>query len=135
VPDEATPALVRSASLMCLPYVEPLNSGAAILSLSFGVPCLMTDAPASRELQARVGDEWLRLFAGPLTPGILNAALQWAKEERSTDAPDLQWCDWDTIAEATLDFFSTVVRKLGDGSHADEATGVFHRRDTTRSYR
>ena len=123
VADEATPTYVGAATLMCLPYVEPLNSGAAILSLSFGVPCLMTDAPASRELQTRVGPEWLRLFGGPLTPRILQEALGWARQERSSRAPDLQWCDWQTLGEATIQFFTTIVEASAPVSLAAMRSG------------
>ena len=52
VPDRETPALLRSASCVVLPYARVLTSGVALVAMSVGVPLVAVDIPQFRDLLA-----------------------------------------------------------------------------------
>ena len=99
---------LRAADLVALPYNEILNSGSAILALSFDRPILVPAAGALAELYEAVGPEWVRLYEGDLTPEIVREAVEWAagrpKQERNS-AP-LHQMNWDRIAKLTIAAFT-----------------------------
>ncbi|HEX4956324.1 MAG TPA: glycosyltransferase [Thermoanaerobaculia bacterium] len=107
VPDAELPLLFGAADLVTLPYLEILNSGAAILALDFGRPILVPRRGAMAELQAKAGREWVHTFEGPLDGSALAAALVWAAELRP--APPEAVPPWSEIATATLAFYRSLV--------------------------
>ena len=96
---------LKSADLVVLPFLEILNSGTALLSLSFGCPILVPEKGSMGELQAYVGDEWVRTYRGELTSEKVQDALDWAMGARRTDFPDLGPFEWDKVAEQTKSAF------------------------------
>jgi glycosyltransferase involved in cell wall biosynthesis len=92
---------LKAADLVVLPFVEILNSGSALLSLSFGCPILVPEKGSMGELRAYVGDEWVRTYSGELTSEKVQDALGWAIGARRTDYPDLGSFEWDKAAEQT----------------------------------
>jgi beta-1,4-mannosyltransferase len=101
---------LRAADLVVLPYTEILNSGSALLALSFDRPILVPAIGAIPELYELAGRDWVRLYDGELTPELLSDAMQWAKQ-RSPDefehAP-LDALDWSRLARLTLEAFRSV---------------------------
>ncbi len=94
IDEEEIPALLAASDLVVLPYETIMHSGSALLALSFDRPVLVPDRGAMTELQERVGSEWMRTYAGELTPAVLADAMTWAEtESRSARAPveDLEW--------------------------------------------
>ncbi len=89
-----------------IPWDAALNSGSALMALSFSVPILAPATPVFRELQAEVGESWIRLFDSPLTGTHLDEASGWW---RMTRLP-IDWSqrDWGDIATATLAFYESV---------------------------
>lgn len=81
-------ALFRAATLVVAPYLDILNSGAALLALSHNRPVLVPDRGGMAELQHQVGNAWVKLFNEPMNPLILGEALDWASRPRA-GAPDL----------------------------------------------
>jgi beta-1,4-mannosyltransferase len=77
-----------AASLVVAPYFDILNSGTALLSLTYGRPILVSNRGAMPELRDQVGDDWVRLFDAPLNEMTLGDALAWAARPRS-ERPDL----------------------------------------------
>lgn len=89
-----------AADLVVLPYRDILNSGSALLALSLDRPVLVPRRGALAELQAQVGDAWVRCYDGELTADVLADALTWARETpREREAP-LHAFSWPTIARA-----------------------------------
>ena len=74
VPDEALQVYLRAADLVVLPYEEILNSGAALLALSFDCPILVPDKGSLEVLRADVGPDWVRLYQGALSTETLSAS-------------------------------------------------------------
>ncbi|NBC16727.1 MAG: glycosyltransferase [Bacteroidetes bacterium] len=108
IPTDEVQYYLRAADLAVLPYTDILNSGSALLALSFDCPVLLPHRGAMGELQAQVGDTWVRTYEGPLTPAALQAALDWARlKERSSRAP-LDDLSWEALSRRTLAFYRRV---------------------------
>ena len=109
MPDAEVARTVCAADLMVLPFSQILNSGSALLALSFNVPILVPAQGTLIELAELVGPEWVRTYPDTLTPEILADALQWAAQPRPTPAP-LDHFDWDSSGKATADFLRAIAQ-------------------------
>jgi beta-1,4-mannosyltransferase len=118
VPESDLQAYFGAADLMVLPFTENLNSGSALLALSFGVPVLVPDTAVLRELRRQVGDTWVRTFDGTLTASVLEDALARTAALSASDAPDLSDHEWPAIAAATRAAFLRVMRPHESPKHA-----------------
>jgi beta-1,4-mannosyltransferase len=96
---------LSAADLAVLPYQEILNSGSALLALSFHRPVLVPELGAMRELADEAGPNWVRTHKGPLTVEILDAAFCWAEERIRTEAPRLENREWDALSQATCNAY------------------------------
>jgi beta-1,4-mannosyltransferase len=98
---------LRAADLIVLPYTEILNSGTAILALSFDRPVLLPALGALPELCEMVGENWIRLYEGDLTPEVLRSAIRWAqrRQEDKCAQPSLDRLDWKHLAALTIEAF------------------------------
>ena len=97
----------RATDLVVLPYSEILNSGSAILALSFDRPILVPALGALAELREIVGPDWVRLYEGELSPEKICSAINWTKGRRlglNARAP-LDDLNWDRIAQMTIRAF------------------------------
>lgn len=108
VPDDRVQSYVKAADLVALPYRDILNSGAAILALSFGRPVLVPRKGAMGELAAVAGDDWVRLFDGDLTAADLASAIEWARPSAARAPVDLAALDPDAVARAHERIFRSV---------------------------
>lgn len=117
VPTEELQHHFRACDVVVLPYRDILNSGAALLALSFDRPVLLPDKGSMPELQRTVGTDWVRLFRVEISPVALKEAMIWAgSAPRSAEAP-LAGLDWQHLANLTLKFYARV---LNAGSAAGE---------------
>ena len=101
---------LKGADLVVLPFREILNSGSAMLSLSFGCPILVPEKGSMGELRAYVGDEWVRTYSGELTTVRLQEALNWAITAERANYPDLRPFEWDMVAKQTKSAYDTLFR-------------------------
>ncbi len=100
---------LNAADLVVLPFRKILNSGSAILALSFDRPVLVPDLGSLRELQEQVGEDWVRLFRGELDPATLADALDgFLDRPRPARAP-LDALSWDEIGRATAAAYRALV--------------------------
>lgn len=99
VPHEQVPVVFGACDVVVLPYStqSTLNSSVALLSLSFGVPVVMVDTAAGRDLQALLGPEWVTL-TGEELPELLQAA-QARAQERPKGPPDLSSLNWSGLGQ------------------------------------
>jgi beta-1,4-mannosyltransferase len=99
---------LRAADLVVLPYREILNSGSALLALSFDRPVLVPALGALSELREIVGPDWVRLYEGELSPKIIRNAIDWTKgrQLRPNARAPLENFNWDRIAGLTVEAFS-----------------------------
>ncbi len=98
-----------AADLVVLPYQQILNSGAALLALSFNRPVLVPDLGSMRELAADFGEDWIRRFSGRVDAATLESALEWAGQRRPLECPMPQEYLWETIRSQTLGFYRQVL--------------------------
>lgn len=102
VPEDEIQLFFNAADLVVLSHTEVLNSGSALLALSFNRPVLLPDKGVMRELQAEVGGEWIKLFSGELDVDALRGGLAWAlRTERRAPAP-LDHFEWRRLARDTV---------------------------------
>ena len=101
---------LEAADLVVLPYRETLNSGSAILGLSFDKPVLVPRSGPHIELANEVGHDWLMTYAGELTPEILSDALGRSVGKRGEIAP-LESLEWPLIARQTRDIYRSLVER------------------------
>mgnify|MGYP002760229124 FL=1 len=104
VPEEAVQQYFLAADLAVVPQREFLNSGSALLALSFDRPVLAARQGSMIDVQEHVGTECVRLFENKLTAHTLGKALKWADQPRPNEAPldDLSWVH---LARRTRRFF------------------------------
>jgi len=112
VPDERLQEWFRAADLCVLPFREILNSGSAILSLSFDVPVLVPDRGAMAELRELAGSEWVRTYSGDLTAPVLDQAMRWAANSTRPRHAPLERLEWDSIGSN----FARDLRELVSGT-------------------
>lgn len=100
---------MRSANLVVLPYKEILNSGTALLGLSFDRRVYMPCTGAAPTLQRMVGREWLYLY-DELGPESLLAALEGVGDLPSrTDGDHLRPLAPHEIARQTAEIYRELV--------------------------
>jgi colanic acid/amylovoran biosynthesis glycosyltransferase len=98
-----------ASDLVVLPFREILNSGSAMLALSFDRPVLVAAKGAMSDLQLLIGPEWVRTYEGVLTVNELKGALDWAiNQERVKQAP-LGDLGWDYLAAKSLEAYGTLL--------------------------
>jgi glycosyltransferase involved in cell wall biosynthesis len=78
VPPDHVQFYLRAADLIVFPYRDILNSGSAMLALSFDRPILVPERGTMAELRETVGAEWVRTYRGDLRPDLLVEAMEWA---------------------------------------------------------
>lgn len=104
VADDRLQLFLNAADLIVLPYRQILNSGGALLALSFDRPLLVPAIGSLPELAGEVGDGWLQFFEGDLLASDLQNALVSVQRLRKQVAP-LEAFDWALIAEKTKLFY------------------------------
>jgi beta-1,4-mannosyltransferase len=111
IPDDDVQIYLNAADLIVLPYRDILNSGTALLSLTFSRPVLGPARGAFPELQRLVGPEWIRTFSGNLAVEDLKQAVVWARSTPRPPTPVMTPFEWTTIAGATHAAFMSVGRQ------------------------
>jgi glycosyltransferase involved in cell wall biosynthesis len=109
----ATAQLFAACDLVVLPYREILNSGTAMLALSYDRPVLLPDQGATGDLAAAVGPAWVRTYPGVMDPATLVDALAWARTQTRPSVAPLDPFEWSAIATATLGAYRRVVASHG----------------------
>ena len=108
VADEDVQLFLNAADLLVFPYRDILNSGSALLGLSFDRPVLVPKLGAMAELQQAVGTAWVRTYDGELDAAILASAVDWATTTARGEAPLAPFA-WEAIARRTLAAFGEIV--------------------------
>ena len=108
VPDREVANLVRAADAMVFAHTRVLNSGAAMLALSFDRPVVLPRTPTFVELQDRVGSQWVFLFEPPISGRTFEEVERWLAEREDGITVDLSPFDWQHIAEETLAAYRSV---------------------------
>jgi glycosyltransferase involved in cell wall biosynthesis len=105
IPKEDVQTFFAAADLVALPFQEIMNSGSAILALSFDRPALVPDRGSLPELQRQVGTVWIRTFQGQLSADDLRSAIDWSANTARHGRPDLSAFAWPSIARDTISLY------------------------------
>jgi beta-1,4-mannosyltransferase len=109
IPDDELQVFLGAADLVVLPYERVLNSGTALLALSFGRPVLVPDGPAMADLRRELGADAVRVYRGQLDATHLHAALDAVSPQPEALVARVRRVhDWDAIAERTLELYEAV---------------------------
>ena len=111
IPEDEMQNYLNACDLAVFPYRDILNSGSAILALSFDRPVLVPAKGAMGELRELIGSEWVMTYEGDLTGAVLRKALQWAGEQRR-ERCDLSALAWDVIGGQTHAAFREVLANI-----------------------
>mgnify|MGYP001119861999 FL=1 len=109
IPDDEVQVFMKAADIVVLPYRRILNSGTALLALSFGRPVIVPAQGSMRELRDIVGLEWVYVYTPPITGKVLADCIRWGLKQRQSDGPDLSPLNWHVIAEKTYSFFKQLM--------------------------
>ncbi len=109
IPDEDIPCYFAAADIVVLPYTDILNSGAALLALSFDRPVVVPALGSLRELQETVGKDWVRLYEGDINAQILERHIA-DTLPRNGKCP-LECFNWDSIADKTIGLYEMILAK------------------------
>lgn len=115
---------VCAADLVVLPYSNILNSGAAILALSYCRPVLVPAMGAMLELQKAVGHDWVNTYEGDLDATKLSLALAAASGRDEMASPNLSDFDWNRIARRTTEAYAELARRCPGPATSGERNGA-----------
>jgi beta-1,4-mannosyltransferase len=110
IPDERVQRYFRAADVVVLPYREILNSGTALLALSFDRPVLLPEAGAGSELTRRVGAEWVYTYEGELSGRDIARALDGSKAlPERTNGEHLKQLSTEAVSDALSKVYAELV--------------------------
>jgi glycosyltransferase involved in cell wall biosynthesis len=101
----------RAADLVVQPYREILNSGTALLALSFDRPVLLPNHGSGVDLASSFGLPWVHTYDGDLTGDVLRSALRIASSlPERTDGAHLRSLDVREVGAAMADALTACAR-------------------------
>jgi beta-1,4-mannosyltransferase len=109
VKNEDISKFMQAADLVVLPYRAILNSGSALLALSFSRPVLVPDLGSMGDLRKDFGDAWVQTFSGNLDARTLESSLDWAAQPRPSVCPMPDKYNWKSIRSETIQFYKRVI--------------------------
>jgi beta-1,4-mannosyltransferase len=99
IDDHEISLFLTASDVVLLPYRAILNSGTALLGLSFDRPVVVPAMGSLNELRDRLGPEWVRTYEGPFGDDVIAEALL---SVRPTGHAPLDGLDWESVADETL---------------------------------
>ncbi len=113
---DALATYFSAASVVAAPYFDILNSGTALLGLTYDRPILVPNRGAMPELRDQVGGDWVQLFDAPLNEITLGGAMAWAERPRA-ERPDLTPYDPATVIAAYAAAMAKVLNEDGESQN------------------
>ena len=101
VPDDELQRYFNAADLTVYPYRNVLNSGSALMSISFLCPVLVPRLGSMEEMSDMVGGGLIQTYTGELTSRTLSEAMERALRLDRRDARATESLNWQAIAEQT----------------------------------
>lgn len=107
MPDDEIQIFFNASDLVTLPFTEILNSGSAILALSFDRPILVPKIGAMMDLKNYFEPGWVYLYDGEFTKEVLLNCLQNLNNDRAKI--DMNNLSWEKISKETLKFYHQII--------------------------
>jgi len=103
-------AVVDRADAVVLPYRDIVNSGSALFALSRQRPVLAPRLGSLVELQEEVGEEWVHLYDGDLTPQIVAQFVETLRRHQPSGEIALVRQSWPHIRTKIKEFIEMVAK-------------------------
>ena len=100
---------MKAADVVVLPYRAILNSGSAMLALTFDRPVMVPNVGSLPELQANMSPDWVRLYDGEFDSAALQSAMDWVKATARPAKAPLEKLSVSAIAEMHSAFYRSVI--------------------------
>lgn len=91
-----------------LPAKDYFNSGTIFMALSLDVPVIAAATPTNVEIQKNVGDQWLFLYDGELTPAAIREAFERLVERKAASVCDLSQYEPSLCARVTISGYESM---------------------------
>jgi glycosyltransferase involved in cell wall biosynthesis len=124
IPDDRMHLYLNACDLTVFPYRDILNSGSAILSLSFNRPALVPARGAMAELRQLAGADWVHTYEGELTGAILAEAMEKSAAAATRGECELAALNWRAVAAGTVAAYRAVCAEKGSVERVDTVDGV-----------
>jgi beta-1,4-mannosyltransferase len=121
IPKEEVQVFFAASDVVVLPFLEIMNSGSAILALSFDRPVLVPAIGSLPELRARVGADWVRTYPGEFNVEELASAIAWARNAPRATKANLADFEWSGIARDTLSLYNQLTDRVSASACASAA--------------
>ena len=99
---------MNSSDLVVLPYSDILNSGSAILALSFNRPILVPNKGAINDLKTLLGPDWVNVYDGEFSSQVLKQSISKSAFVQGCQT-NLDELSWNRIAENTAAVYRSVL--------------------------
>lgn len=106
--DEDIQVFMRASDVAVFPYRNILNSGSAMMALTFGKPVVVPNVGSMPELQQRINADWVRLYDGEFSESVLNSAIAWARETDRGERPPMAELSVAAIAAQHAEFYRKI---------------------------
>jgi glycosyltransferase involved in cell wall biosynthesis len=117
LPKDELPCYLQAADLAVIPVRDSLDTGSALLALSFNRPVLVPRGSAPAELHDLVGSRWVMTYEGELTGAVLRRALDWARHTTRPMVCDLSMLEREGVAhQIRANYFNAVNRVPAGGT-------------------
>lgn len=100
---------MRAADVVVLPYRAILNSGSAMLALTFNRPVVVPNVGSLPELQANLSPDWVRLYDGEFDVAALQSSMDWVRSVAREGRAPLEKLSVDAIAKMHSNFYRSVI--------------------------
>lgn len=108
IPDDELQYMLKAADAVVLPYRDILNSGSALLALSFHRPVILPRLGSNLELEDEFGDRWVKLYSPELTQEFLETAVAEAQSMHDMSL-DMRHRDWPQVADRVMAAYREIV--------------------------
>lgn len=114
IPDSEVQLYFRAADVVVLPFAEILNSGSAMLALSFDVPVIVPRMGSLIELEKIVGNDWIYSYEGEIDSEVLSKGLDFLMSTHGNGSrPNLDAFEWDVLGAQTVEAYAAISRPTG----------------------
>lgn len=108
IPNEDVPLYLSAADIVVLPYKDILNSGSALLALTFDRRVIVPALGSIQELQGDVGDEWVFSYEGELTAEVIESAVLHLSRSGLPARCPLEKYEARAVARQTIAFYDSL---------------------------
>jgi beta-1,4-mannosyltransferase len=110
IPQAELEGAIDASDAVVLPYRDILNSGSAIQALGRNRPVLVPGRGSMPELQALMGQEWVKLYDGDVTPDAIDRLIAELRADGRSSRADLTRLDWEPIGAGLRAFVHSLRR-------------------------